>query len=203
MPNFYADFKEKSKVPSLDRKQWDDHRDLILENFPAYDKNHARSLAFEEAYKHLDEPFLGELREIEVPQVEAKKGIDMAGKQAKGKIVGELREYFEKHRGEIVSLYDLMKVTDFAEEQIRSSISFQRSRQGWPLEVIQRGKKWRLPVEATQDVVEAPVKSVGPPIEASSETDDRGFYMLNWSIDNEAVILQRDIDGTIWRAVRL
>lgn len=204
MEKWYADFKERDNVTDFARSKWDDQRDLVIDSFDAYNKEHARARAFEIAEEHLDQPMLGTLKRIEMQKGQTRPNVS-------GPVLGLLQERANK----ATSIQMLVKKTGFSADQIRSAISHYNRKDTEQIETIQRGHMWRW-VESESETVEQPQTekekemaeqvdayvNSDAPVEPNPEEDEKGFYMLNTAKDG-ALILQRDCDGTIWKAERL
>lgn len=180
---WYADFKEGPEET--------DKRDLVIE-FDAVNKEHARSRAFELAYEHgMTRPFLGKL---------VSEGIEMRKGQKKISTSPTIISFLQGRAGKSTSIEQIIKETGFTSEQIRSALAHFRSKKTGNIETLIIGNMWRW-IDNPQDVPVDPTPvAVEQPIEAD---DDKGFYQLGVARDEAYVILQKDSDGTIWKAVQL
>lgn len=189
---WYADFKEGPA--EIDRRKWDDRRDLVVE-FDAVNKEHARSRAFELAYEHgMTNPFMGVLRE---------NGIEMRKGQKKVSTSPAIISFLQGRAGKSTSIEQIIKETGFTAEQIRSAIAHFRSKKTGNIETLILGNLWRWIDETKVDAPqEAPVELAPEPAPIEAD-DEKGFYQLGVGRDGSYVILQKDSDGTIWKAVQL
>jgi hypothetical protein len=64
MKRWKASFKDASSLKTLDRRKWDDKRDLYVEGVPAVDDHAARVAVFKIANKFLKNPYLDDLEEM-------------------------------------------------------------------------------------------------------------------------------------------
>lgn len=183
---WYADFKEGPQ--ETDRRKWDDRRDLVIE-FDAVNSEHARSRAFELAYEHgMTAPFLGKL---------ISEGIEMRKGQKKVSTSPAIISFLQGRAGKSTSIEQIIKETGFTAEQIRSALAHFRSKKTGNIETLVLGNMWRW-IDGPQDT---PVDPEPAPVEQPD--DDKGFYQLGVGRDGSYVILQKDSDGTIWKAVQL
>lgn len=205
MEKWYSDFKELENIKTFDRSKWDDQRDLVIDSFDAMNHEHARVVAFEIAEKHLDRPYLGTLKKLGIEEKkEMKKG------QKKPDISGPVLNFLQGRSGKSTSLDQLIKATGYEAGQIQGAISHYRLKGTNEIETLVRGKMWRwMEVENGQaeDTTKPEVtQQVEAYIESSNNVepsdDEKGFYLLNTAKDG-GLILQRDSDGTIWKAERL
>lgn len=190
---WYADFKEGPQ--ETDRRKWDDRRDLVIE-FDAVNSEHARSRAFELAYEHgMTAPFLGKL---------ISEGIEMRKGQKKISTSPVIIAFLQGRAGKSTSIEQIIKETGLTAEQIRSALAHFRSKGTGNIETLVRGNMWRWVdspvayIDPTPQEQEQPVEQL--PIEAD---DEKGFYQLGVAQGGQYVILQKDSDGTIWKAVQL
>ena len=189
---WYADFKEGPQ--ETDHRKWDDRRDLVIE-FDAVNSEHARSRAFELAYEHgMTAPFLGKL---------ISEGIEMRKGQKKISTSPAVISFLQGRAGKTTSIEQIIKETGFTAEQIRSALAHFRSKRTGNVETLVLGNMWRWidsPQEVSVDPTPASAPVEQPPIEAD---DEKGFYQIGVARDDAYVILQKDSDGTIWKAVQL
>lgn len=126
--------------------------------------------------------------------------------QKRTDVIGPLKEFFEQHPGKHITLTRLVTASGFEETQILAALNNAR-KQGYPLDVITRGRVWCYEPEINDE--SEPLDEMDDAQESAMRTlydgvtdDEKGFYMIQTAEDGSP-ILQRDHDGTIWRAIRV
>lgn len=205
MEKWYADFKESCNVKTIFRSKWDNQRDLVIDSFDARDKEHARVVAFEIANKHLDRPYMGTLKKLGIEEKPVIQGTKRPN------VGGPVLNLLQERANKTVTIEQLVKATGFNEKQVRNAISHAVNRGYDAIEVLIRGRAWRWnEIEANgNSKVYKPEDTTKPEVVQQVEAyvnepsdDEKGFYLLNTAKDG-GLILQRDCDGTIWKAERL
>lgn len=116
----------------------------------------------------------------------------------KTNIIGPLKQFFEAHPDEEITIYRLITATGFDDDQIRNALSNARAG-GYPLEVAKRGKAWIYRNNIEETPQEESQESAMRTVYDGVTDDEKGFYMV--SVNKEGLpVLQRDHDGTVWIA---
>jgi len=130
--------------------------------------------------------------------------------QKRPDISGPVLSFLQNRAGKTTSVDQLVKATGFSEEQVRNSITNYRAKKTGEVETLIQGKMWRwLEVGVNYNGTKPEVvEQVETYIQETNQSqpepsdDEKGFYMLSQAKDG-GLILQRDCDGTIWKAEQL